>query len=288
MVILLSRKVVDMKNLFLVVLFACTGCSSVGDYPRLFIVTDSGVDTETEVADAGTDSSVDSDTDSDTDTDSDSDSESDAGTGISCDSGACCVGGEVAVEGTECIPDVLPEDVSEIFVPEEQIPMQFRCIAPDTCGGGEERRKGHTVCDGLSSSCFLENIAWGSWEVTFEVSPSPHTVCHPLRTGGVVLWSSYADDSGSSFLYCNTWMYAGCEAGACIPAFSGSEEECANNMSAFFCGSCTHNCYENGGDSCNNSADGFICECGTFNPACDEGFRCVWDDVVADFACIPE
>jgi hypothetical protein len=274
-----------MKNLFWVFLVVLTGCSSAGDYPRAFFEGDSGTDTSTDEEDAGSDSSVDADSDSDTDTDSDT--ESDSGTGIPCDAGACCVGGEVAVEGTECISDVLPEDVSEIFSP-EMIPMQFRCIAPDTCGGGEERRKGHTVCDGLSSSCFLENIAWGSWEVTFEESPAPYTVCNPMKTNGAIVWSSYADQAGASFLYCNTWMYAGCEAGACIPAFSGSEEECANNMSAFFCGSCTHNCYENGGDSCNNSEDGYICECGTFNPACDEGFRCVWDNVVADFACIPE
>jgi hypothetical protein len=267
-----------MKNLFLLVLVVCVGCSSVGEYPRLFIAEDSGTDTSTDEEDAGSDSSVDADSDSDTD--SEVDAGSDAGTGIPCDAGACCVDGEVAFEGTPCISDVVPENAAEEFNPALDVPLQFRCPNPDVCGGGEERRVGQTVCDGLNPTCSLDSILWGSWEVTFETSPNPNSVCDPMRTDGVVIWSN-STWVGASFYGCSS----GCFEGQCLPAFSG--DECAFNVSDFFCGSCDNNCFENGGSQCGGGAGEIFCQCG-LNPACDEGNRCLFDWVTFDYSCVPE
>ncbi len=268
-----------MKNLFWVFLVVCGGCSSTGMYPRLFIEEDSGTDTAEE--DAGSDSSADSD--SDTDSDSGADAGEDSGTGIPCDGGACCVGGEVSVDETPCVADILPENMAEEFNPALDVPLQFRCPNPDVCGGGEERRVGQTVCDGLTPNCSLDNILWGSWEVTFDVSPDPTTVCDPLRTGGVIIWSN-PTWIGASFYHCSGTGYSGCEAGECLPRYS--DDECSLNFADMFCGSCDNNCFENGGSQCGGDGSGFFCQCG-LNPACDEGNRCIFDWVTFEYSCIP-
>lgn len=268
-----------MKNLFyFLVLLA--GCSESGG---MYSVVEEDTDTETDSdsEDAGTDSGSDSDSDSDSDSE---DAGTDSGTGLPCDAGSCCIDGEVAVSGTLCVADVLPENVSDGFDPATDLPHQFRCTEPDVCGSGEEMRVGHTVCDGSSSSCLMENISWGNWEVTTEVSPNPESVCNPASTNGVILWAD-AFGVDTSRYSCLGAEYSGCSEGKCVPDYTG--DECDQNISAFYCGSCENNCFENGGNACEFNDTAYHCVCGT-HPACDEGSRCVWDYVVFDYTCIPE
>jgi len=285
-VILPCRKVVDMKNLVLLFLVVCSGCSSTGEFPRLFVVEDSGLDTETEAVDAGEDSS----SDSDADTETSSDSGIDSGTGLPCDAGSCCISGEVALGGAACVPDILPEIVSDSFHPDTMEPFQFRCPEPTVCGSGDEIRQGETVCDGISPSCSLTNIEWGAWYVDpYDEYDDPNSVCNILVTDGYVYWSTLA---GLGPNRARTGCPAGagytgeCVAGVCVPLYSGAE--CDLNFADMFCDSCTNNCYENGGSTCGGSGEDRVCECGTGNPACDEGFRCIFDMVIFDYSCVPE
>jgi hypothetical protein len=289
-----------MKNLcYLLVVLA--GCSSTGNYPRLFAEDAAGDD-------SGVDSGTDVDTDTDTDTDTDSgfdagfDSGADAGE-ISCDGGACCTfGGDIAISGTPCILDDLPAEAATYWTSAGQIPQQFRCMDEDMCGSGEERRAGQVVCGGVSQHCKISDIVWGDWEVTVENLPST-SLCYAGYHD--IVWLPYLADLKTDWPCYGTGVW-GCEEGVCIPGPAAVEgEECDYLQCGEYCvanplhdtynckGSCGYNCLEHGGSFCAPAFEGATepedteCRCGE-HPACAEGYRCVADYILADTTCIPE
>lgn len=283
-----------MKNLFYVVFVL--GCSSTGgQFPPFFVgLPDSGQDSSIE--DAGPDTDTDTDSLYDSGVDSGTD---DGGTPSLCDGGSCCSeDGGFLSSGTPCILDDLPEDAAEGWSSSGLIPQQFRCVDEGVCGSGEMRRVGEVVCGGSSPYCRIQDISWGSWEVTID-DQGENVGCY--AGGASIVWRTDLVENQTSF---TCWDF-GCSGGICLPGPEVVEgEECDNFQCGDYCVADTHNvfncggvcgysCRENGGDRCVSSFEGATepedteCRCGE-HPACLEGTRCVYDDIVSDFTCIPE